>query len=141
MSNASAPRTASIKRKTPPLHSSSESPGSYIGKPSSRKSSSSTSAPASPAASSARLRAARLLEPSRKVPPMPTTLKRPSSKSMLAFFQKSSRISGLSLLDEVRVQVGPHLRQEPVEVPLLPDAHTRKGLLLNPLPGAGHRPL
>src|SRR5215211_624801 len=43
----------------------------------------------------------------------------------------------LLLRGEAGVQVGPHLREKQMKCPALPCAHTRKSLLLNPLPAAG----
>src|SRR5215216_2930122 len=45
----------------------------------------------------------------------------------------------LLIRGEVRVYIGPHLRQEPAECPPLPDAHTREGPLFNHLPAPGER--
>src|SRR5918998_392388 len=115
-----------------------------MGSLSSLRSKSSTSAPASSAADSARRSALRLLELLLRVPPIPTTLVQRFSKTipLLPFSINLSSINELLLRRrKVGVQVGAHLRQEPVEGPVLPDAHTREGFLFNPLPAAGDRPL
>src|SRR5918998_3651409 len=128
---------ASTSRSTPGPYSSIVNPGSNTGRSSSRRSRSSVSAPASSAAASARLSAPRLDEPSRNVPPIPTTLRCVCSDLILAPSEntKSTECSvGAGIVPR------PRFREQPAQRLPLAGVEAREGHLLRAPPAARHRP-
>src|SRR5829696_2907156 len=144
MSSASASRTASTNRSISGPYSSSGFPGSYKGRFSSRRSRSCVSAPDTLDAPSARRSAPKLVEPSRSVPPIPTTRKRLSLWVILFSPCTSCSLTGgtVSRSTTLPVFLTPKIlavaRQEPSKEGYLLGGHPGERSLLDLFPATGY---